>query len=348
MTSRPSLATRVTLSLAIVLPMAVALAACSTDAPRRDAIDDRSPDVSPPMTAQESSYYEAASRIELPEVTPENDSGIHNLVHLSPNIVSGSEPHGEQAFVKLAKMGIKTVLSVDGKAPDVELAKKHGLRYVHVPIQYSGIDLEEMTEIAKTFRELEGPFFVHCFHGKHRGPAGAAVGRVVLDGVPREQAIAEMRQWCGTSKSYDGLYGAIAAGDIPSAEKTRALEWDFPEAHRYTGFRHAMIELTRAHDNLKHLYRNDWQVDPEHPDIDPGNEATKIAMLFQTTADLDEVKDRPEDFRTWLSESVDASNELREALTAWKQGQADQESVDTAHEKVTELCGTCHKSYRND
>ena len=71
----------------------------------------------------------------------------------------------------------------------------------------------------KTFRELDGPFYVHCFHGKHRGPAAAAaLGRIAVDGVPREQAIAEMRQWCGTSEKYEGLYRTIAEVLRPDAE----------------------------------------------------------------------------------------------------------------------------------
>ena len=44
---------------------------------------------------------------------------------------------------RLADMGVKTILSVDGKTPDVEAAKKLGMRYVHVPIQYRGITESE-------------------------------------------------------------------------------------------------------------------------------------------------------------------------------------------------------------
>ena len=49
----------------------------------------------------------------------------------------------------------------------------------------AGINEDEIAMIAKTFREVEGPFYVHCYHGKHRGPAAAAIGRVALDGLGR-------------------------------------------------------------------------------------------------------------------------------------------------------------------
>ena len=150
-------------------------------------------------------------------------------------------------------MGVKTILSVDGKPPDAETAAKLGMKYVHVPIQYKTITPEETAEIAKTFRELEGPFYVHCYHGKHRGPAAAAVGRVVLDGASREQAIAEMRQWCGTSQKYEGLYRVIATGDLPAEAETRKLAWSFPARHSAGGLKGMMVEGSRAFDNLKDL-----------------------------------------------------------------------------------------------
>jgi protein tyrosine phosphatase (PTP) superfamily phosphohydrolase (DUF442 family) len=198
-----------------------------------------------------SSAYEAAAVSQLPEQAPIEYPGLHHLFWLSDDILSGAEPEGDVALEKLAEMGIKTILSVDGKAPDAETAKKLGMRYVHVPIRYRGIEQDELLKIAKTFRELEGPFYVHCYHGVHRGPAAAAVGRVVLDGAPREQAIAEMRQYCGTSSKYEGLYGAIAFGQLPSAEETQAYPFGFEAQHQFRGFRHAMVDLARSWDLIK-------------------------------------------------------------------------------------------------
>ena len=33
-------------------------------------------------------------------------------------------------------------------------------------------------------------------------------------------ALAEMRQWCGTSPKYEGLYAVVASGAIPAAGET--------------------------------------------------------------------------------------------------------------------------------
>jgi protein tyrosine phosphatase (PTP) superfamily phosphohydrolase (DUF442 family) len=325
------------LSLSLVLAVA-----CATVASKK------LPDVPPPVDRLDGSAYETAMRVNLPKTAPYEQPSLHNVFQLSGDVISGSEPHGEEAFRKLAEMGVKTVLSVDGKAPDIELAKKYGMSYVHVPIQYRGIADLEMTQIAKTFREKEGPFYVHCFHGKHRGPAAAAVGRVVLDGVPREQAIAEMRQWCGTSPSYEGLYLAIASGPIPESQATSSYAWDFPERHPFDGFRATMIEISRADDNLKYLSKHDWKPTPDHPDVDPVNEAVKLADAFELSATLNEVANRPPDFRAWMEDSVKQSADLCDSLRKLEKGEATVEHATAAYKALARTCTACHDVYRND
>lgn len=71
------------------------------------------------------------------EILP--STNLHNVFAVAPRIFSGSSPENEAGFVELAKLGVKTVISVDGAKPDVEMARKHGLKYVHLPIGYDGI-----------------------------------------------------------------------------------------------------------------------------------------------------------------------------------------------------------------
>jgi protein tyrosine phosphatase (PTP) superfamily phosphohydrolase (DUF442 family) len=283
----------------------------------------------------------------LPKAAPEDSEGLHNVFSLSDMIVSGSEPHGEEAFRALAEKGVRIVVSVDGKAPEVELAKRFGLRYVHIPIQYKTITGEEIVHLAKTFRELEGPFYVHCFHGQHRGPAAAAIGRLILDAAPREQAIAEMRQYCGTSSKYEGLYRVIADGEIPDEERTSAYDWDFPSQHAFQGFRQSMIDISRAHDNLKYLSTRDWMPDEEHPDADAMNEANKLVSTFAISAELEEVQHQTEQFRRWMADASQAAVGLRDALRAFRTADGPREPVDDGFASLKQSCTDCHRAYRN-
>jgi hypothetical protein len=202
----------------------LALAACGeTNASERNDVRSGS---SPPLTEAVDACEIAMATI-LPKTEPIEHTDEHNIYRLGDRIISGSKPHGETALKRIADMGVKTILSVDGKFPDVETAT-------------------ERLRLAKVFGELEGPFYVHCFPGKRRGPAAPARGRVVVDGVSRKQALAEMRQWCGTSRKYRGLDETIGRSRAPSP--TRLSRWN-GTSRRPAGSRDsagAMIEISRA------------------------------------------------------------------------------------------------------
>lgn len=332
-----------------LLPLTLALASCGGEERRASAPREAS-NLDP--LPKGDAAYEIAGLVELAEVSPDDHEDLHNVFRLSENIISGGEPHSDEALKKIADMGVKTILSVDGKAPDQETATKYGMQYVHVPIQYSGIDVPERLRIAKTFRDLEGPFYVHCFHGKHRGPAAAAVGRVVLDGATREQAVAEMRQWCGTSEKYQGLYETIARAPMPTPADTDVYSWDFPPAHQLKGIRHAMIEISRIHDHLKGLAGRDWVVDPNHPDLNAANETAQLVSAFKVAKATAEIQKKPEDYRGWMRKSVEASEALLSTLRQVPTGDAERtewaQATSDAFEVVNGLCSSCHQVYRNN
>ena len=298
------------------------------------------------------SAYEAALSVKLPEPRLEELPDLHNVLRLSEQVISGGEPESVEALQAIADMGVKTILSVDGKVPDGRNAEALGLRYVHVPIQYKGITDDELLQIAKTFRELDGPFYVHCFHGQHRGPAAAAVGRMLLDGVSREQALAEMRQWCGTSGKYEGLYGVVALGDIPTAEQTEAYAYDFPASRQLDGVAGLMVSATRAFDRIVAMRDNAWQVNPDHPDIDPVNEAAILASLFTQALELEEVQAGSADYRAQMEDTIARSRALREVVSTLR---ADAQAADEHHWAPADAavaalkasCNACHVDYRN-
>ncbi|MEZ6004998.1 MAG: hypothetical protein R3F33_12520 [Planctomycetota bacterium] len=332
-----------------ILPFAGALllAAClNTQGPQKsEAV------VAAPMTHSADPVATAQS-YGIDAATPTEYPGLHNVFWLGKHIVSGSEPHGDVALDKLAELGVKTILSVDGKAPDAAGATARGMRYVHIPIEYSGMTDEEEAEIAKTFRELPGPFYVHCFHGKHRGPTAAAIGRIVLDGIPREEALAEMQQWCGTAVKYRGLFEAIAWDDIPTAAQTRAMKFDFPATRTFEGVRAAMIPMARHWDEVKYAEKRAWALDPEHPDIVPAQEALKLSQLFTQLVNMKdyhhaEMPHTPE-VQSWFQDGLTGTTDLARLLT--NQNPTDptwQSATKTAYDLAASSCTHCHKQFRD-
>lgn len=301
----------------------------------------------PPM-ANVDNPYQAAQLVSLRQHAPEDHQGLHNVFGLSRNIISGSEPSGRAALERLARKGIQTIVTVDGKVPDAATARELGMRYIHIPIQYRGISDHQMLLLAKAFREQPAPFYVHCFHGRHRGPAAAAVGRIVRDGASRKQALAEMRQWCGTSSSYSGLFKAVATQAIPSPHRTEACKAELPEASPLRGFRELMIDAPRSFDRLASLMESNWKVNRKHPDINPLREAEILLDLYERGLTLDEIAERPESFKLHLEDSVKAARKLKDELKQLQAGDGEAASRAKKTFRVIERsCLDCHDTYRN-
>src|ERR1043165_1551382 len=152
------------------------------------------------------------------EALPIPDPRLENAHRLTEKVWTGAEPQGEKAMQALKERGVKTVISVDGSRPNTELAHKYGLRYVHLPIGYDGVPAERGKELAKALEELNGPIYVHCHHGKHRGPAAAATACVVAGWLSNDEAVAAMKE-LGTGENYLGLWeSARTAKALPAAE----------------------------------------------------------------------------------------------------------------------------------
>src|SRR4051812_7808168 len=70
------------------------------------------------------------------EVRRVEGPGIENLFALSRDLYSGGSPEGDEGFQTLQKLGIKTIITVDGAQPDLERAHAFGFRYVHLAHGY--------------------------------------------------------------------------------------------------------------------------------------------------------------------------------------------------------------------
>lgn len=174
---------------------------------------------------------------------------LPNAYRVAEKVISGGQPEGDQAFADLAALGVKTVISVDGAQPDVELARKHGLRYVHLPHGYDGIPGERVRELAKAVRDLPGPIYIHCHHGQHRSPAAAAVACVSAGLIGPESALAVLAT-AGTSPNYRGLYQSAQSAQRLDDKLLDELRPEFPETASLPPIADAMVQIERTHEHL--------------------------------------------------------------------------------------------------
>jgi protein tyrosine phosphatase (PTP) superfamily phosphohydrolase (DUF442 family) len=167
---------RTLLVAAMALPIAGASIACN---PTKPADAQPKPSTRPTSVAPATRPISDAGgpTLAAPKLSaskPLDYPGLHNVVAYAPDVLSGSVPEGEEGFASLAKLGIKTVLSVDGAEPELDKAAKYGLTYVHLPITYSGFDEKRKLELTKAVRDLPRPMYMHCHHGKHRSATRAS------------------------------------------------------------------------------------------------------------------------------------------------------------------------------
>jgi len=245
----------------------------------------------------------------------------------------------------LAKLGVTTILSVDGARPDVESAAEWGMRYVHVPIGYSGIPREQEMRIAKVAlqaKEKGEGLLVHCHYGKHRGPAACAVALMARDGIPGEEAVEDLRR-AGTDPRYAGLYEAVRGFRPPTAEElARVRPEDLPPVAPTPDLVQSMVETDGTWTRMVAVRGAGWATPASHPDVQPAHEARILAERFREIARLKDVAGRPEEFRKFLSDAEKASWDLEAALRA-----GDAASSAAAHDRVAASCAACHKVYRD-
>ncbi|MBL8794076.1 MAG: hypothetical protein JNM56_09225 [Planctomycetia bacterium] len=284
---------------------------------------------------------------EAPAVSPEKVelAGLHNVLRVSDRLYSGSSPEGDTGFASLQKLGVKTVISVDGAKPDVERARQFGLRYVHLPIGYDGVPREQALKIARAVRDLPGPVYLHCHHGKHRAPAATAVVQLCLDDrCSIANALATM-QTAGTSPHYTGLYAAPGEFRRPSKLELDRTPADFPEIAKVSGLIEVMIEIEHRWDHLKLVRAAGWKAPPTHPDIDPAHEALQLAEHYHEMARRPDVQDRPEDFRRWTTASEKGAKLLETALRV--RPAPDAKQAELGYKQAATACTQCHAKYRD-
>ena len=284
-----------------------------------------------------------------PGAVPIKDpEGVQNLYLLGTNVYSGSTPEGDKGFEALAKLGVKTIISVDGARPDATRAKKFGIRYVHLPHGYDGISRNLQLQLAKAATELDGPLYVHCHHGKHRGPTAAAIICMTKDSWDSVQA----EQWlkaAGTATNYSGLYETVRSFKKPLPEELKALHSDFPEIATVSALVDSMVEIDQTWERLEAIRDAQYRIPKEHPDIRPPNEAVILWEHYREAQRVPDITNYDPGLLLRLKAAEDEAHTAAQLLRRFSANPtADlRNRLDAAFDAMGNRCTTCHKAHRN-
>ncbi len=263
--------------------------------------------------------------------------GLQNTMQLTPRIYSGGEPQGPQAFERLHAMGIRTVVSVDGIRPDVESARRNHLRYVHIPIGYDGVNKQAVGSLARLVKEADGPFYIHCHHGHHRGPAAAAVAAILAEALSNGEAIEALNR-AGTSQDYAGLWRDVRHCQPLAAE----TDWpELVEVAEVDSLAAAMARIDRTYHLLGQCQAAGWQTPSDHPDLVPAKLAILLREGFRESQRHLEDKSGQQ-LQHWMIESEAFASDLQHAIE-----ESDSAAADGHLVQLKQSCKQCHVRFRN-
>ena len=277
------------------------------------------------------------------DVRPLHTNGVENFFQLGKEIYSGSAPEGDAGFAALKALGIKTIITVDGAKPDVERARRFGIRYVHLPIGYDGVPASQAVRLVKAVETLQGPFYMHCHHGMHRGPAAAAVVCMATEGWSSDEGVAWLKL-AGTATNYAGLYKSVEKFQPPSSDTLKKVSDDFPEKSPVSPLADTMVQVDECFDRVKLIKKAGYRGPADQPDLSPANETLLLDEFFKELLRSPEINSRPADFKSKLGEAQAAADTFHQSVVTEL---PDFKKMDAAFQRISDACAACHKAYRN-
>lgn len=261
---------------------------------------------------------------------PRPITGIENLRQVAPDLLSGSQPEGAEAFEELARRGVKVIVSVDGATPDVDEAHKHGLRYVHVPIGYDKLKPQQRADLVEAIMTAGGPVFMHCHHGQHRGPAAAAYCGMAIGKLSGPEAL-DILKAAGTRADYTGLWDAVRKFEPPTVVAGPLVE--SAKVEPLTG---AMVRIDHHWTGIEKQLKSDSITDTK----EFASETLLLAEEFRELPRVSLVTDEP--LKARMQAATQAADELHQAAQ-----KSDLPAMQSAAKKVVQSCVDCHANHRN-
>lgn len=278
---------------------------------------------------------------------------LQNFQRVSQRLFCGGDPKASEDFALLAEQGVRTIVSVDGATPSIALASEYGIRYVHIPIGYDSIATEAQLALTHVAREIDGPIYVHCHHGRHRGPAAAAVIAIAMHDATSQEGIA-LLQRSGTSRNYGGLWQSVREFRTPPAD---AVLPELQEVSAVSTMAATMVQIDRLVEHLKDLSAparlpNDDQAPQEKPEQQ--SKVENALLLVELIHELNRSADATYDKALWRQMATFEEDAIRFNAAVRGAESADEASAERAiAEQARQLarlgksCTQCHQQFRN-
>lgn len=184
----------------------------------------------------------ALLQVAVASVVASEPAAPENFRRAAEGVFVGGLPQTESHWAWLSELGVRTVVGVDGLAPDATTAHRLDIAVVHAPMGYGAMERSTVLTLSRVARESQRPVYVYCHHGQHRGPAAAAImcrSAELLDAAAAESLLIDS----GTGTQYQGLWESVANFECPATNEELP---PLVEASEVSPLQLAMSQLDRA------------------------------------------------------------------------------------------------------
>lgn len=247
-------------------------------------------------------------------------------------------------------LGVRTVVSVDGFKPDLVTAGLFGLKYVHLPHGYDGISERRSMELAAVVRNLPGPVYVHCHHGRHRSPAAATVAGII-SGLISKDVGDQILKSAGTSHRYSGLYRSVASAVRATDSELDLLNVQWPESVEPPPLVKTMTDLEHTVENLSALSEAGWPAvgqssyaSAQHQALmlrEQMTEFLRVTMSGKPSAAIHA------NYRSFIKASKKDARQLDDLLAADITTKSQRKKASALLMSIKQRCADCHSQFRD-
>ena len=285
----------------------------------------------------------SAPTVSANEMEPIAVEGVQQLVAYSEHIISGAKPSTPIGFESLSALGVRTILCVDGVAPDSGAAEKVGIATIHIPLKYSQPTASQILDIVTAIsREYkQHPIYIHCHKGKHRSAVAAAIACIALGECTVEEAKERMLV-SETSIGYTGLWNAVELQKKIQPEILEKHTKVFPSQVQPEELVDQMIDLENALDAFERIQIAHWKANKDKRTIAGAEIAGMMADTFRVMNTNSTTSKYPPLFQKELIEAISVTSALEEAILKTSKP----EKLDSLLAKVEHSCISCHEAFR--
>lgn len=141
--------------------------------------------------------------------------GLPNFAQVAPGLYRSGQPTAE-GMRTAEKLGIKTIINLRTFHSDRALIRGTGLQYVHIFAKAWHPEEEDVVAFLKVAQDpARQPVLVHCQHGADRTGMMVASWRMVVEGWPLEDALAELPRF-GFHEVWTTIRGWLGQINVPA------------------------------------------------------------------------------------------------------------------------------------